>query len=154
FLRERGLPWRDDSTNFTSDFARNRLRHELLPELARDWNPAIHRTLAHTADWALAEESYWNAEIEKLAALHLTANGGAVILRADPLCYLPLAAARRLLRYAIQRVRGDLRQIDFAHIAAILELARRRDGHGRATVPGLDACRSFDWLRLSLLEPR
>ena len=31
FLRERGIAWRDDSTNAAAAFARNRIRHELLP---------------------------------------------------------------------------------------------------------------------------
>ena len=55
FLRERAIPWRDDSTNASRVFARNRIRHELLPQLARDWNPAIYESLAQVADWALEE---------------------------------------------------------------------------------------------------
>src|SRR5207244_9543639 len=56
FLRERAIPWREDSTNASPQFARNRMRHQLLPQLAREWNPAIGEMLAHTADWALAED--------------------------------------------------------------------------------------------------
>ena len=57
FLRERGIAWRDDSSNASPRFARNRIRHTLLPQLRAEWNPAIEETLAHTADWALAEEA-------------------------------------------------------------------------------------------------
>src|SRR5438105_6744354 len=71
FLRERGIPWREDSTNAGPQFARNRIRHQLLPQLAREWNPAIGEMLAHTADWALGEEAYWQNEIDRLAAEHL-----------------------------------------------------------------------------------
>ena len=39
FLRERSISWREDSTNRSRRFARNRIRHELLPQLERDWNP-------------------------------------------------------------------------------------------------------------------
>ena len=41
FLRSRKIQWREDSTNQDLSFARNRIRHELLPQLARDWNPNI-----------------------------------------------------------------------------------------------------------------
>jgi len=149
FLRERDIPWRDDSTNASGQFARNRIRHGLLPQLAREWNPGIQETLAQTADWALAEEAYWDAEIERLAAGRLTGTGSAIIARADSLTSLPVAAARRLVRHAIRRVRGDLRRIDFGHVAAILELAGRKEGHGRVAVPGLEVCRSFDWVRFA-----
>jgi tRNA(Ile)-lysidine synthase len=149
FLRGRGVAWREDSTNLSPEFARNRIRHGLLPQLARDWNPAIRETLANTADWALAEEAYWEAEIDRLAATALRERGEAVVLRADALVAVPLAVARRLARCAFERVKGDLRGIDFSHVNALLELAAGGEGHGRLQAPGLDIFRSFEWLRVS-----
>src|ERR1017187_7509071 len=96
FLRGRSIPWREDATNATLDFARNRIRHQLLPQLAREWNPALTETLAHTADLSLAEEAYWQAEIDRLAERHLTRQGPAILVSAAALPALPLAAARRL----------------------------------------------------------
>jgi tRNA(Ile)-lysidine synthase len=148
FLRERGIAWREDSSNFSREFARNRIRHDLLPQLAREWNPAIRETLANTADWALAEEAFWEAEIDRLSAEMFRERGGAVVLRADALLSLPLAAARRLARRAMERAKGDLRGIGFQHIEALLELAAGQ-GHGRLQAPGLDIFRSFEWLRVS-----
>jgi tRNA(Ile)-lysidine synthase len=158
FLRERGIAWREDATNASLDFARNRIRHQLLPQLAREWNPAILETLAHTADLSLAEEAYWQAEIDRLAGLHLTRRGDAVLISAAALTVLPLAAARRLVRHAIQ-VAGEKHDrphkamvcptTDFRHIAAVLELAGRSEGTGRTQLPGLDVRRSFDWLRFA-----
>ena len=96
FLRERNIAWREDSSNTCLDFARNRIRRELLPMLEREWNPAIAETLANTADWALEEESYWAQEVDRLAAEQLTVHPPAVFLRADRLSQLPAAVARRL----------------------------------------------------------
>ncbi len=149
FLRERGIPWREDSSNATPQFARNRIRHDLLPQLARDWNPSIGETLANTADWALAEEAYWEEEIARLAPGRMREAGGTVILRAEALRCLPVAAARRMVRHAIARVKGDLRGIDFRHIAAVMQMAASAEGHGRLQTPGLDIYRSFDWVRLA-----
>ena len=147
FLRQRGIAWREDSTNASLRFARNRIRHELLPQLARDWNPAIVDTLAHTADWALAEEKYW--EGLSIYAAAIEERDGAVLLRAERLGQMPEAMARRVVRKAFERVKGDLRGIDFAHIAGILALARQEGGSGRFRAPGVEARRSFDWLRLA-----
>jgi len=147
FLVNRGIAWRDDSTNSSLQFARNRIRHELLPQLAREWNPAIGETLANTADWALAEEAWWDAEIDRLASEHFTTSHDAIVLRADVLAALPLAVARRLVRRAMELAKGDLRGIDFGHIASVMDLARSTEGHGRLQAPGLDIFRSFEWLR-------
>ncbi len=147
FLRERGIPWREDSTNVSRQFARNRIRHDLLPQLALDWNPAIGETLANTADWALAEEAYWEAELDRLAEGRMRRTGEAVVMDAEALRGLPLAAARRLVRRAMERVKGDLRGIDFDHVSAVLRLAAGSEGRGRLQAAGLDIFRSFDWLR-------
>ena len=147
FLLERGIAWREDSTNASLQFARNRIRHELLPQVAREWNPAIGETLANTADWALAEEAWWDAEIDRLASGHFTTSNNAILLRADLLVAQPLAVARRLVRRAMEMAKGDLRGIDFGHIAAVMDLARSTEGHGRLQAPGLDIFRSFEWLR-------
>jgi len=149
FLQQRGIPWREDSSNASPAFARNRIRHDLLPRLTQEWNPALARNLAQTADWALAEESYWDAEIDRLAAAHLTARPDSLVIGTETLRQLPLAAARRLLRRAIERVKGDLRGIEFSHVNGILEMAEATEGHGRLQAPGLDVMRSFEWLRLA-----
>jgi tRNA(Ile)-lysidine synthase len=149
YLRERGIPWRDDSTNASTAFARNRIRHDLLPQLTRDWNPALPETLAHTADWAQAEEAYWESELARLAPAHLIFDPPSVLLNLDPLAALPVAAARRLVRRAAETAKGDLRGIGFEHLAGILELAASAEGHGRLQIPGLDIFRSFNWLRIA-----
>ena len=149
YLRERGIVWRNDSTNTSTAFARNRIRHELLPQLTRDWNPALPETLAHTADWAQAEEAYWVSELARLAPAHLIFEPPAVLLNVDPLADLPLAVARRLVRRAVEIAKRDLRGIGFEHLAGILELAASAEGHGRLQIPGLDIFRSFNWLRIA-----
>jgi tRNA(Ile)-lysidine synthase len=151
YLRSRNLEWREDSTNATLQFARNRIRHQLMPQLEREWNPAIRETLAQTAEWARAEEAYWEAEIDRLAVKNLTTHLGFVLTNAAALAKLPLAVARRLVRRAIERAKGDLRGIDFGHVEAILALAAGGEGHGRVQAPGLDVLRSFEWLRFGVL---
>ena len=152
YLKARGLPWREDASNQDRSFARNRIRHELLPALARDWNPALTETLAQTGVLAQEDEQYWNREIDRLEASELRTWGGSVLVRASRLSQLPPAAARRLIRRAIERVRGDLRGVDFVHVEQVMRLARRRGGHGRAQVPELGVTRSFDWIRLAGIE--
>ena len=156
FLREHSIPWREDSTNSSREFARNRMRHDLLPQLAREWNPAIRRTLARTADWAQAEEAWWETEIDRLAAQFLTLSPGyppAIVVRTAALGALPLATARRLVRRAIETAKGDTRGIDFHHVQAILDMAAQTEGSSRIQAHGIEICRSFDWLRFSRPAP-
>lgn len=55
YLRRRKLTWREDTSNANPRFLRNRVRHQLLPLLARDYNPGIRRVLWRTAEILRAE---------------------------------------------------------------------------------------------------
>jgi tRNA(Ile)-lysidine synthase len=140
-LSERGIPWREDSSNQSASYARNRIRQSLLPQLTSEWNPALTQTLAHTADWAQAEEAYWELELDRLARTHFRPAPPHLIV--EGLALVPVAVQRRLIRRAISQVKGDLRQIDFSHIEMIRIL-----NSGSIDLPGLVADRSFGILRL------
>jgi tRNA(Ile)-lysidine synthase len=74
YCRERGLQWREDATNDSPAYARNRVRNELLPAL-RSLHPAadanILRTLAILRDEAAVLDELVVAEpdLDRLAAL-------------------------------------------------------------------------------------
>ena len=151
YLRDAGIAWREDSSNASRVFARNRIRGELLPQLAREWNPALGENLAQTARWAQDEETYWKVEIDRLAREHLTTRSSEVLFRSADVSGLPRAAARRLVRRAIEVGKGDLLGICFEHVERILDLAEGREGDGCLQVPGLEIRRSFEWIRIGPL---
>jgi tRNA(Ile)-lysidine synthase len=66
YLVALGQTWREDSSNRDLSHTRNRVRHELLPLLERDFNSAIRQTLADLAGVARAEAEYWDAEVSAL----------------------------------------------------------------------------------------
>jgi tRNA(Ile)-lysidine synthase len=144
WLRERNIAWREDASNQDRAYARNRLRHQILPLLRENFNSNLDETLSNMATVARDEELYWESTLPRpqppvpspqtLAVSQLTSTAPAV--------------ARRLIRAAISQAKGDLRQIDFAHVERILEMARSRNGHDRVQLPGLEVFRSFEWIRL------
>jgi tRNA(Ile)-lysidine synthase len=149
YLKDHNLEWREDSTNRDWVFVRNRIRHELLPQLVRDYNPLLPKALAQMAALAQDEEQYWSEEVDRTAQKILTLNGRAAILQRGDLLALPRALSRRVLRRAIELVKGDLRSIDFEHVEGLLRLAEGGEGQGRLQLPDLDVFRSFDWLRIA-----
>lgn len=74
YLLRLGQPYRVDATNAAADFTRNRLRNELLPQLAREYNPAV---------------------VDALLRLGQLAGEAQAILRAQA-CELHVAAAKPL----------------------------------------------------------
>ena len=147
YLTALGQAWREDESNLDHRFARNRVRHELLPLLEREYNPNIRQVLSDAAELARAEEEYWNvlakreletrqrtkAEVpQRLKPSTSTPGGGAAEAvpfqnsAAEP-CFslvnfqdLPLALQRRLLRHF-----AETRQLalDFDHVGKLLRCA-------------------------------
>jgi len=95
YCRARGLSWREDETNASGAYARNRVRNELLPAL-RAIHPAAERNVLALAQ-VLRDES---AVLDALVVDALDANG-SVSLKA--LRELP-AALRRLV---VQRMADE-----------------------------------------------
>jgi tRNA(Ile)-lysidine synthase len=149
FLRERNIPWREDASNQDPAYSRNRIRHYLLPSLTREWNPSLPRALAQMAELVNDEEAHWAHLVHRAETVNLVRRGNAVLLRASELSSLERPLARRLLRRAVQQVKGDVLGIEFRHVEAVLKLAVRDEGWGGLDLPGIRVRRSFDWIRLA-----
>ena len=144
-----GVAWREDSSNANLGFSRNRLREQTMPVLARDFNSNLEVGLARTADLAQAEEDYWIQQVEPIFHQIVQQNHFGLIVDIARLAALHVAVQRRVIRRAILEVRGDLRSLDMQHVEAVLGLFSSSQGHDRVIVPGVDALRSFDKLRLT-----
>jgi tRNA(Ile)-lysidine synthase len=66
FCRTQELPIWEDTTNHDLTYARNRMRHEVLPYLATHFNPQIEQTLAQTAELLTHEVDYLEAVATEL----------------------------------------------------------------------------------------
>ena len=82
-----------DATNDELDATRNRIRHQLLPEML-SYNPNLVETLLHTADILRGEDAW----MEEAAEAWLTSHGKEGRLEKDAFRALPLAMRRRVLR--------------------------------------------------------
>lgn len=62
FLRISQQPWRDDISNFDRATTRNRIRHDVLPELIRN-NPCYLESAARLWRQARMDGAHWDAEL-------------------------------------------------------------------------------------------
>ncbi len=131
YLRSIGQPWREDATNRDPKFLRNRVRHELMPLLERDFNPAAVRALCDTAEIAAAEEVFWEEQIGALVSKE-TETQPAASLPVNLLRAQPVAMQRRLVRRLADAARLAL---DFQHVEAVREFATAKGKAELAVLP-------------------
>jgi tRNA(Ile)-lysidine synthase len=131
--RARGIDWREDGSNADPRFARNRLRHEVLPALEAA-RPGAAAALCREARVLADEADYLaRAAADALAPLLREAGNGATALDRAGLAALHPALARA----GLARLLGDLvpGHAGTAHVEALMDLARGRTGR-RADLPG------------------
>ncbi len=85
YCEERGLTWRDDPTNEEAGYARNRVRHGLLPALA-EIHPAAARNVLRTAELLRDEAEILDSQVD--AELQ-SVNGSRATISLDRLEELP-----------------------------------------------------------------
>jgi tRNA(Ile)-lysidine synthase len=154
-----GLGFRVDPTNADVKIPRNRIRHELLPYLARHFGPGVVDVLARQATLA-REDAEWLEQVatETAPSLVLEDVSGAVTVDIGPLLALPPALGRRVLRLALTRHAGG-RFLGFAHVDAALALARAPVGPSTKKqpvvidLPGQRVKRIRGQLRVTPLTP-
>ena len=98
--RARGLTWREDASNASDAYARNRIRADLVPALRRV-HPAAERNVIRTA--ALLRD-----EAEVLDDVVETALAGRDRIAVDHLALLPRALARLVVRRLAEDAVGRL----------------------------------------------
>jgi tRNA(Ile)-lysidine synthase len=122
FVAAEGIAFREDPTNRDLTFARNRVRHELLPYLAQHVGEGIVEVLARQAAIA-REDADWleRAATESARSLVLEEETGMSV-GAEGLRELHPALARRVIHEVLKRVAGR-RFVGFDHVDAVLRLA-------------------------------
>jgi tRNA(Ile)-lysidine synthase len=103
YLRGRGAPWREDSSNDDLRRARNRVRHRLLPLLKEEFNNEIIAGLARTAGVFREENDYLDFVTRDLERRLMRDEEQGLTLGIPALRVLHPALRSRLLRRFVER---------------------------------------------------
>ena len=142
-----GITPREDPTNRSLRFARNRIRHRVLPELVK-LNPEVTLAIARLAEAA--------ATVADISADHAAVILDAATSQKGPesdqetvaLDRLPSHADARMDALVIWWERRTGRQLAARHRAALTQLAASTDGSRSLDLPGGRALREYATLRI------
>jgi tRNA(Ile)-lysidine synthase len=136
YTAEKKLMYVTDASNADLSYRRNRIRHQLIPELERSYNPRIVDTLNRLSD-ILRDEDQWIEDSLVPAFDRCVSAKGSETITLDLARFGKLAGAvrRRFIRKAIFTVKKELRRISLPHIDAVLSLAKNGPVDGRLNLP-------------------
>jgi tRNA(Ile)-lysidine synthase len=124
YCQEHQLEPRIDSSNLSPSFFRNRLRLHLLPML-RQYNPSIDQALLRLADIAKEDSAFIEQRASGLWDEVARQENNAIYLDKKQIAGLPIALQRHLLRVALTKLVGDVRDIEASHIEAARSLLNK-----------------------------
>jgi len=124
YLQQQNLPFRVDSSNFDKRFTRNRLRLELLPQLQRDYNPAIVGILCRLATQAQElHEELAPAARQLMMEGELSRAGNILVFSLERLQKAPRNLVREMFRLVWQREGWPVGDMDFRRWNRLADIA-------------------------------
>jgi tRNA(Ile)-lysidine synthase len=138
YVAERGIAYREDATNACLDVPRNRVRHELIPYLAREFSPGIVDVLAREAAIAREDEDRLQNEAIDLATSVVLRDIHGAQVDVGALTSLHPALAARVARIALSELAGN-RFLGFDHLERFLDLVRNGAAGAALSLPGQQA---------------
>jgi tRNA(Ile)-lysidine synthase len=133
WLRARGETWREDESNTDRAFARNKVRHELLPWLIEAFGAGVIDVLARQAALSRDDAEWFDIVATETAARLVIEEGTIVTLEPAALQALHPAIGRRVVLDALRRA-AQGRFVGFDHVEAVMALSAA--GVGAADLPG------------------
>lgn len=119
----------EDYTNALNDYTRNKIRNQLIPLLKDEYNENIIVAINRLGQILRDEDDYMEQESAKIFKLAMICETSTkIIFDINVLLDVHKAMLNRVLRYGIKRLKGDLKNIEFAHIQRIINLIMKQSG--------------------------
>lgn len=126
FIENTYTPFRIDSSNNDESLLRNSIRKRLIPHIENKFNGRIRDALNRLSDIIAVENDYMNNITNNHFHDVIIINGeDEISLRSNNLKSLHEAISRRIIRKAIDHIKGNLKRISQSHIEGILGLASK-----------------------------
>ena len=148
FLTERGISWREDETNEDVQYSRNLLRRKVMP-LLEQINAGAGEHIARAAEEAAETEAFLREETERAIADCCVKEEHCDVISIEKLIQEPPLIRRRVVYAVIAETAGRKKDLQDAHVQAVLRLAEK-SGNGRLDVfAGVRVDKTYDRLVFS-----
>ncbi|MGK7942826.1 MAG: tRNA lysidine(34) synthetase TilS [Crocosphaera sp.] len=132
FCEQFKLPIWEDAVNANLDYARNRIRQQLIPYLQENFNPQVETTLAQTSEVLKLEADYLEQEAKKI--LDIAMDEKKSKLHREHLKSIPLALQRRVMNQFLQTIM--IKKPNFEQIEAAVNLINAPRRSRTSSFPG------------------
>lgn len=108
YIKENSIPYCIDESNYDPVYLRNKIRHELIPLLEKEYNPRIVEGLSKLALIAREENDFIEGQTQQtFKEVLLSKTDSTIKLKAEFLSLLPMALCKRVILHALSELAGE-----------------------------------------------
>ncbi|MFC1894273.1 tRNA lysidine(34) synthetase TilS [Chloroflexota bacterium] len=137
-----------DTSNLSLSLLRNKIRHQLLP-LLQTYNPRIAEALLRAARIASDDITFMNEQVVRMWDEVAWRQENTIVLDKERFYQLPPALQRYFLREGIERLVGNIRDIETRHIDAVMATLGKPAGRSLNLPLGLTFAVDYDRFLIS-----
>lgn len=142
WLAQEGLDFREDRSNLSLGYPRNRVRLELIPELTQRYNPRLKAGVWRLMTLLQEDERLILAAMDRTwPEVAREPAPDLIVLSLPGLLALPPALQGRVIQAAVSRISHGL-ALTAGQVENLLALARGRQSGGQITLPGCAIARA------------
>jgi len=123
YCAKNSVPFRVDKSNLSTKFTRNKIRHLVIPMLEKE-DPLLKTKVVRYIRSFSKDYALLNKRIEELGRKLLKRAGSGIGICRKKLFFLPEGLRGFMVREAIEKLHGNLLNIEEVHISNILTLQR------------------------------
>lgn len=153
YLAECGESYRIDSTNEDIDYSRNRIRHEILPQLTQVNSQAVLH-ISQSAKQLAELTDYLDVETARIAELVCEVTEGQCIVRTELFENYPEVLQKEVLHRVLGETAGSRKDIGSVHVKSLMDLAGLQVGRRISLPYGLCAERIYNGIRIAQANSR
>lgn len=152
YLEQQDIPYCVDSTNEQDTYARNKIRHYVLPYLQEQIQPAAVQHIAQTGTYLQEVMDYLDMQCEATYNKLIVRQGSRLVMEQGDYRELPELLKRELLLRMIQELAGQRKDIIAVHIGLIQSVFAGETGKSVMLPYRLRAERAYDRLYLYVAD--
>lgn len=147
YLKENKLKFRTDESNANLDFTRNKIRHELLPYLEKNFNPNIKKTLTQWSSVVADDYDYISSSAKIFKDTDV--KSGKFCFSSAKFLKLSIAMQRQELRSIFCGLKNGMQDIEVGQIEEVLKLIKSsKSKTSKASVGGLKILKKGDSIEI------
>ncbi|MEM0895484.1 MAG: tRNA lysidine(34) synthetase TilS, partial [Verrucomicrobiota bacterium] len=132
YIEERGLKFREDASNATSEHVRNRVRNDLVPNLPEVFGRDPREAILRAAQLCREDAEFLGMVVDNLYRMTVTKSGALRFAKVESV--EPISLKRRLIQRWLNE--NEVPDCGFAEAERVLSLMDIENGPAKVNLPG------------------